>query len=92
MKNIEKQRYVRMAPISRYVDYRDLGWDHDYMEDVYREVQKMTLDDVVAFQQKHIANRKYRYLILGNENELDMQFLESLGKVKKLTIKDIFVY
>ena len=81
-----------MAPITYYVRYRDLGWDHDYWEDIYRETQKLTLDDVVAFQQAHVANRTYRYLILGNEKELDMNYLESLGEVKRLSLEDIFVY
>ena len=81
-----------MAPISSYVRFRDLGWDHDCWEDIYREVQHLTLDDVVAFQKEHIANRTYRYLILGNEKELDMDYLKTRGAIKKLSIKDIFVY
>ena len=92
LKQIEQRRYVRMAPITYFVRYRDLGWDHDYWEDIYRETQKLTLDDVVAFQQAHVANRTYRYLILGNEKELDTKYLESLGAVKRLTLEDIFVY
>ena len=89
---IEQRRYVRMAPITTFVRYRDLGWDHDYMEDIYREVQNLTLDDIVAFQKEHVANRTYRYLILGNEKELDMNYLQSRGAIKRLTLEDIFVY
>lgn len=92
LKSIEQRRYVRMAPITAFVQYRDLGWDHDYYEDIYREAQKLTLDDVVAFQQAHVANRTYRYLILGNENELDMEYLKTRGTVKRLSLEDIFVY
>ncbi|MBO4666101.1 MAG: insulinase family protein [Paludibacteraceae bacterium] len=92
LKRIEKRRYVRMAPINYYVSYREAGWDHDYWEDIYREAQKLTLDDVVAFQKAHVANRTYRYMILGNEKELDMDFLKKCGTIKKLSIKDIFVY
>ena len=66
--------------------------DHDYNEDIYREVQKLTLDDVVAFQKEHVANRTYRYLILGNEKELDMNYLQTRGEIKRLTLEDIFVY
>lgn len=92
LKQIEKRRFVRMAPINSYVDYRELGWDHDVWQDIYREVQNLTLDDVVAFQKEHVANRTYRYLILGNEKELDMKYLKTRGTIKKLKIKDIFVY
>ena len=92
LKRIEKKRYVRMAPINSYVAFRNLGWDHDCWEDIYREAQNLTLDDVVAFQKAHVANRTYRYMILGNEKELDMEYLKTRGEVKKLTLKDIFVY
>jgi len=92
IKQIEQRRYVRMAPISSYVRFRDLGWDHDCWEDIYREVQHLTMDDVVAFQKEHIANRTYRYLILGNEKELDVDYLQSCGAIKRLTLEDIFVY
>ena len=92
LKQIEQRRYVRKAPITYFVRYRNLGWDHDYLEDIYREAQKLTLDDVVAFQKEHVANRTYRYLILGNEKELDMAYLESLGNIRHLTLEDIFVY
>ena len=92
LKQIEQRRYVRMAPITYFVRYRDLGWDHDWWEDIYREVKNLTLDDIVAFQQEHIANHTYRYLILGNEQELDMTYLQTRGEIKKLTLEDIFVY
>ena len=92
LKQIEQRRYVRMAPITYFVRYRDLGWDHDYNEDIYREVQNLTLDDVIAFQKEHVANRTYRYMILGNEAELDMNYLQSCGNIKRLTLEDIFVY
>ncbi len=92
LKRIEKRRYVRMAPIHNYVNYRDKGWNHDVWEDIYREVQNLTLDDVVAFQKAHVANRTYRYLILGDPKELDMKYLKTRGAVKQLKIKDIFVY
>ena len=54
--------------------------------------QKLTLDDVIKFQQNHVADRTYRYMILGDPKELDMNFLKTLGPVKKLTLKDIFIY
>ncbi len=92
IKRIEQRRYVRAAPISQFVAFRELGWDHDMWADIYREVQNLTLDDVVAFQKAHVANRTYRYLILGNPKELDMDYLKTLGTVKKLKLEDVFVY
>ena len=92
LKNIEKRRYVRAAPIGAYLGFVEKGWDHDRFEDIYREVQRLTLDDIVAFQQAHVANRTYRYFILGNEKKLDMKYLKTRGKIRRLKQKDTFVY
>lgn len=92
LKQIEQRRYVRWAPISSYLSMRRRGWDHDYYEDIYREIPHLTLEDVVAFQKEHVANRTYRYMVLGNEKELDMKYLKSRGKIRRLKLKDIFVY
>ena len=85
-------RYVRSQPINAYVQYTQLGWDHDLYKEVYEQIQKLTLEDIVAFQKAHMANKTYRYMILGNPKELDMKFLKSLGTIKKVSLKDIFVY
>ncbi len=92
LKQIESRRYVRSAALNSYYSFVKKGWDHDWYEDIYREVQHLTLDDIVAFQKAHVANRQYRYLILGDAKDLDIKYLKSLGKVKKLKTKDIFVY
>ena len=92
LKQLEKRRIVRDGALWAYINYTDLGWDHDMYEDIYQEVQKLTLDDVIKFQQNHVADRTYRYMILGDPKELDMNFLKTLGPVKKLTLKDIFIY
>jgi predicted Zn-dependent peptidase len=92
IKQIEQRRFVRDGAIWSYINYENLGWDHDMFEEVYQEVQKLTLQDVVAFQKEHVANRFNRYMILGDPKDLDMNFLKTLGPVKKLSLKDVFVY
>lgn len=92
IRKIEQRRYVRMAPLTQYMAFEERGWDHDWYKDIYEEVQKLTLEDVVRFQKEHVANRTYRYMILGNKEELDMEYLKTLGPVKELTIDEIFVY
>jgi hypothetical protein len=52
----------------------------------------MTLDDLVDFQKKNVKGRTYRYLILGDSKELDMDFLKSLGEVHEVSTETIFGY
>jgi hypothetical protein len=52
----------------------------------------MTLEDVVAFQEKYVKDRPYTYCILGDSKDLDLKSLEQIGKIKKLTQEEIFGY
>lgn len=89
---IEQRRYVRHAPINAVLTWRQRGWDHDWYEDIYHEAQRLTIEDIIAFQKSHVANRQYRYMILGDEKQLDMDYLQKLGTIKRVSIEDIFGY
>ena len=39
-----------------------------------------------------MARKPYRYIILGNKDMLDMDFLRTLGTVRELTTDEIFGY
>ena len=52
----------------------------------------MTLQNLVDFEQKNIKGKPLHYIILGNEKELDMKFLEQTAPVKRVTLEDIFGY
>ncbi len=92
LKNIEKRRYVRAAPIGAYLGFIEKGWDHDRFKDIYQEAQTLTLDDVVKFANEHVANRTYRFLILGDKKEIDMKYLKTRGKIRQFSQKQTFVY
>ena len=71
---------------------KQLGLSNDYMQQVYDALPKITLKDVVNFARQNIANKTYRYIVLGDEKELDMKELEKIAPVKRLTTEDIFGY
>ena len=52
----------------------------------------MTMQNLIDFQQKHIKGQKKSYLILGKESDMDFDALSKFGKVKKLTLNEIFGY
>ena len=56
------------------------------------ETTGLTLDDIVKFEQQSMASKPYRYLILGDEKELDMDALEKIGPIRRLTLEEIFGY
>ena len=92
--NIRTQRITKMNVLWNYIAARKLGLDEDSRRIIYEQVQDLTLDDVVKFQQEVVKDRKYYIGILGDEKELDMKRLGdgTYGKVIRLSAKDIFGY
>ena len=56
----------------------------------YEALPSLTLQDIVDFEQKNIASKPYRYIILGDEKNLDMESLEKIGPIRRLTTEEIF--
>ena len=89
---LRTERITRSGVIDYYLEQEELGLASDTRKQLFEAVQAMTLDDVVAYQQKNIKGRKYTTCILGRESDLDMESLEKWGKIVRLTQQDIFGY
>ncbi|PTL27284.1 peptidase M16 [Prevotella sp. oral taxon 820] len=92
IKSIQSERTTKFNVISRYLFLRQLGLTHDYTQELYAKLPTLTLQDIVDFQRRNIARKPYRYIILGDEKSIDMNTLEKLGPVKRLTTEEIFGY
>jgi len=69
-----------------------MGIDYDINERIYNALPNLQLSDIVKFEQEQIAHKPYRYVILGNEKELDIKSLEKIGPIHRLTTEEIFGY
>lgn len=92
LKNLATERTIKYGLLASQISAERLGLDKSLREIVYRNAQKLTLEDVVNFANTHIANKPYRYLILGDEKELDMKSLEKIGPITRLSLEDVFNY
>lgn len=92
VKRLSTERTIRDGVLSSYIVARHLGLDHDIAKDIYENVKNMTLQDIMDFQKKHVKGRAYRYLILGNESELDIKSLEKIAPIKRVSLEEIFGY
>jgi len=68
------------------------GIDYDINERIYNALPNITLQDIVKFEKEQMANKPYRYVILGNEKELNMKAIQELGPVKRVSTEEIFGY
>ena len=92
IKSLQTARTTKFSVLSTYYWAKKRGFDFDLNERVYNALPSVTLQDVVNFEKKNMANKTYKYIILGDENELDMKALEKIGPIHRLTTKDIFGY
>ena len=92
LKRLATARTTKMNIINAYLNATDKGIDYDINEKIYNTVPSLTMDDIVRFEQETMAGKPYRYIILGNEKELDIKSLEKIGPVKRLTTEEIFGY
>ena len=91
-KRLASQRTTKFGLINAWLSAQQKGIDYDINEQIYKALPSLTLQDIVKFEQEQMANKPYRYIILGNEKELDMKALQAMGSVKRLTTEEIFGY
>lgn len=89
---IRTERINKSDVLWSYLSAQDLGLNVDSRKQLFEQAQTMTLEEVKAFQQEWVKNRKYTYCVLGDENDLDLKALEKYGTIRKLTKEEIFGY
>ena len=91
-KQLASERITKMGIIWNYIAAKKLGIDYDMNAKIYEQLPQLTLNDVVAFAKNQIANKPYRYIILGDEKELDMKALGQIGPIRRLKTEEVFGY
>lgn len=89
--SIETNRITKMNILNTYINNRRLGIEYDYRRDIYNSINALTMKDMVQFNEKFIKKQPKTYMILSNEKDVPFDEVEKLfGKVKKLSLEDIF--
>ena len=92
MKKLASRRTVRGNVLWSYLAAQRMGINYDINSKVYEMLPNLKLNDIVKFEQQSMANKPYRYLILGDEKELDIKALEKIAPIHRLTLEEIFGY
>ncbi len=92
MKKLASRRTVRGGVLNSYMAAQRLGLDYDINSVIYNQLPNLKLADIVKFEQQSMAGKPYRYIILGDEKELDIEALEKIGPIHRLTLEEIFGY
>ena len=83
---------MRSGVLNSYLIAKRLGLDYDVNSLVYKMLPSLKLQDIVNFEQQSMAGKPYRYIILGDEKELDIKGLEQIAPIHRLTLEEIFGY
>ena len=89
---LRTQRTVGYSVLMNYLSDREMGVNENRDKRVFEQLPSLTLEDLADTQEEWIKDRVYRYGILGDTADLDMDFLRTLGPVKILTLDEIFGY
>ncbi|MEG1585238.1 MAG: insulinase family protein [Bacteroidales bacterium] len=94
--NVENQirtnRITKEEVLWSYYQAVLLGLDTDINQLVFSQLPTSDFFKLKGFHDQYIKGAKYNYCLLGNVNELDMKFVNSIGQVKKLSLEELFGY
>jgi predicted Zn-dependent peptidase len=68
------------------------GLDYDVRRTTYERIPGIDMAAMKAFFDREVKGRPYTFLIIGKESAMDMQVLEKLGTVKKVSKAQLFGY
>jgi len=67
-----------------------MGRDYDLNSKIYEKLEGFELENIAEFQATYLASKKYYYCVVGSEERIDKKDLKKLGKLKVLSLDDIF--
>lgn len=91
-KRLQSQRTTKFSLINAWLSAKRMGIDYDINKNIYASLPTLQLSDIVRFEQQQMASKPYRYVILGDEKELDMKSLEQIAPIRRLSTEEIFGY
>lgn len=92
MKSLASARTTKYGILTSYLAAQRLGLDYSLNEKIYKALPALQLKDIIDFEKTYIADKPYKYIILGDEKELDMKALEKIAPIKRVTTEEIFGY
>ncbi|MDD4208841.1 MAG: insulinase family protein [Bacteroidales bacterium] len=75
-----------------YLAWEKLGLKEDPRKENFEGLFPLTLQDIKQFQKDYVTGKPRTFVIIGNTKEMDMKYLKKIGKVKVLTLEEIFGY
>jgi len=92
IKKLAAQRITKSNIFWTYEGLKKRDIDYDIREDIYKEVQNITMKDLATFFVNNIKEKQYTSLVIGNKDDMQMDELSKLGEFKELDVNYLFNY
>jgi predicted Zn-dependent peptidase len=92
IQKLRTERITKSDILWAYEGARKLGLSYDDRKDVFEKVQTMSFSDIKNFQNQYVKGKTHTYLLLGNKEDIDFKAVKKWGKIKTLTLEEIFGY
>ncbi|MCC9042261.1 insulinase family protein [Myroides sp. M-43] len=92
LKSIATQRYTKAQIFNYWLSLKQKGIDYDINKDIYNQVEKMQMSDLVNYFDKYVKGKTFNVGLLGKKENLDWEAVKKMGKVKELSLEDLFGY
>jgi hypothetical protein len=71
---------------------QEKGLTEDPNKSVYQEIGNIKISDISNFHKNHIANKIYHLAIVASRDKISKEDMGRYGKVKELTLEELFGY
>ena len=92
LEKIESERITKTSVFFNYLDAQRKGLDYDIRKDIYTRMKDMSYDDLKAFHEKYVKNKRFNIALIGDRDRLNFRALDRYGEVKELSLDEIFGY
>lgn len=90
--DIATQRIVKDGVIFYYLNAEKKGFKEDMRKSIFEAVNKITLKDIENLHKSDVSQKPYTYSIVASDKKINMEDLQKIGEVQKLTLQEIFGY
>lgn len=90
--SMRTQRVKKESVINSFLNDRRYERRANYRPWLYSELQKVDLEKVKQFSKAKFNKKGRVYIVLGSKEQVDLEGLKKFGKVKELSLEEIFGY
>ncbi len=92
LNNVRTDRITKAAVLANYENAMKMGLSTDIRIDIFEKVQKADYTSVQSFHNQYAKSKVRKVLVIGAKDKLNFATLAKYGKLKQLTLTEIFGY